>query len=87
MAYVACLRVWDLPYSEMYHSQVLVRYFNFVLVVVQFFKEMWLKRQNVGGYFIQETVRKNLNVILCETSDNLELNVTERYNIRASLRT
>jgi len=50
--------------------------FNFVLVV-KFFKEMWLKRQNVGRYFLQEAVRKNLNVVLCETSDNLELNVTE----------
>jgi len=78
MAYVACSRVWDLRYSEMYHSQVLVRYFIFVLVV-QFFKELWLKRQNVGRYLIQEAVRTNLDVILCETSDNLELNVTEPY--------
>jgi len=31
------------------------------------------------SYFIQEAVRTNLNVILCETSDNLEMNVTEPY--------
>jgi len=32
MVYVACLRVWDPPYSEMYHSQVLVRYFSYCSV-------------------------------------------------------
>jgi hypothetical protein len=79
MAYAACLRVWDLPYSEMYHSQVLICYFSFVLSVAQFFKEMWLTRQNVSSCFTQEAIRENLNAILCETSDNMKLNVTDTY--------